>query len=258
MDHLPFSQIYVLFHNAPYAVEETIRPFYASIRPRQITFGRSCKQDKETSRIGTIFLMISSGDTTFPLDLLILLPSKGPCPASRAVRMVPLYRHSLHHITPSWRSGHKSNARWRVQCRRYIDRHSSSNWLFRIERHLVILWITIAQMVPRRTKECIHCIRFSDSRATTFRTRRMEEGFTRFKRRCSASCKLDVVRKFYWKLVFRNKLFTAFITIYNRNRRTPVTLTRNQPIANAEVNRPMTKIAFFQPFRNRFLAFFNG
>ena len=113
-------------------------------------------------------------------------------------------------------------------------------------------------MIPRRAQEGIHRIRFPDGRAAAFRAGRMEEFFTRFQRRRSTSREFDVFRQFYRQLFFRYELFATFFAVYDRNRGTPVALTGNQPVAEAEVYRRMAIVVIDEPFRNGFLPFFDG
>ena len=114
-----------------------------------------------------------------------------------------------------------------------IDGHPAVN-LSGIKRFFRVVWIGITHVVPRRARKSIHRVSFAVSRLTAFRTRCFRKAFMR----CQSfpRCKVNIFRKHNGKIFFRNGNQTAIIAINSRNRIAPITLARNKPIAQTELN----------------------
>ena len=128
---------------------------------------------------------------------------------------------------------------------------------FTTPRCFFIACIRIAQIVPRRANKGIHRIGFARCRTAADRAGAVTELFPCCQGGYGTGRKGYVCRQFYGQLFFRNQLFTAFFTIYDRNRSSPIALTRNQPIAQTEVNCPLAAVMGLQPFGNGLFSLLN-
>ena len=118
-----------------------------------------------------------------------------------------------------------------------INRHPILQSFFR-GKFLIIVRITITQEIPRRPCPVWHGISLSACMAATFRTSGIEP-ITGFRKRRFAFIIRMIIRhrrQSERQLRFRDRLPTAFFTINHRNRFTPITLTREHPITQFEVN----------------------
>ena len=128
--------------------------------------------------------------------------------------------------------------------------------LLRVPGLFIVAGIGIAQEIPGRADEGIHRIGFSRRRATAFRAGAVNEFFARRQGRYGAGRKLDIRRQFNRQLIFRHELFAAFRAVNDRNRRAPIALTGNEPVAELEVDRALAEVVIDEPFRNGLAAFF--
>ncbi len=101
---------------------------------------------------------------------------------------------------------------------------------------LVISCIRISQHIPRGTHESIHGVHFASCFLTTARTNSFHKAFASCQRRFAIWFEIHIIREKHRKLFIRNKNFSAIITVDNRDRCSPVSLTRNQPVSQTICN----------------------
>src|SRR5579875_547041 len=104
---------------------------------------------------------------------------------------------------------------------------------FRAPGLLIVMWIGIAQEVPRRTDERIHRIRLACGRAATGRAGSMQKVWLIAQRRLAGGFKLDVFGQVDRQLLLRHRHHTILIAVDYRDRRAPVALAADQPVAQA-------------------------
>ena len=91
-------------------------------------------------------------------------------------------------------------------------------------------------------------------RTTTFRARSMHKAFRCSQWRNGTRFELNVFREKNWQFFVWYELFTTVVAINNRNWHAPITLTRNQPIAKAEISFTFSKTTFMKSICNIFTS----
>src|SRR3989338_1993761 len=117
-----------------------------------------------------------------------------------------------------------------------------------------IFWIRIPKIIPRTSRPVWHRICFPFCFSATNRTFDIDPFGNIYQRRFSAIRRLIIFyfRQFDWQIFLRHWHHSAFLTMYNRNRLAPVTLSRKNPVAELESD------FFFSPYKfyDFFLCFF--
>ena len=116
--------------------------------------------------------------------------------------------------------------------------------LGRVERTLVIFRRQIAQVIPRRAHERIHRVGFARGRSAADGAGRMLPGRVQFQRAFTSRTPLHILGQYHGQLVIGHRIPTMHLTIDHRDRRAPISLTADQPIAIAVVHRFLAN-AFF-------------
>ncbi len=106
-------------------------------------------------------------------------------------------------------------------------------------KNLTVHWIRETEIVPRRAHECIHGIAFALGCGTALWTLAVTEALGIIEGRFTGRLKIDIQRQFYRQIGFRNRHFSANITIDDRDRRAPIALPRDQPIAQTIIDSPL-------------------
>jgi hypothetical protein len=116
-----------------------------------------------------------------------------------------------------------------------IDRHPRRG-LGPIERLRVVVRVEITHVVPGRIDERIHRIGVALGRAAARGTDRVDERGVVGQRRALAS-ERNAARQHDRQLIVGHGNHTVALAVEHRDRRTPVALTRDQPVAETEVDR---------------------
>ena len=103
------------------------------------------------------------------------------------------------------------------------------------------MWICIAEIIPRGANKGIHSISLTTGRLATLWTGAVYKGLTLSQWRYRTLLELYILWQHYRQLILWYKLFTTVITVNNRNRCTPITLTGNQPVTETIVDTALTK-----------------
>ena len=112
-----------------------------------------------------------------------------------------------------------------------IDRHPIVR-LRRVEGQLGIVRVGIAHVIPARAREGIHRVSLTLGRSTTLRTGGVDERFVRCQR--LARRQVDVFGQQHRQLIFRHRHYAAMLAMNGRDRVAPITLARDEPVAQAE------------------------
>ena len=123
--------------------------------------------------------------------------------------------------------------------------------------HAVRVAACKAREIPGRFHKSIEGIGFPARRFAAGRASRMGESRMRNQRRLRA-IQHYVPGQFHRQILFRDRNRAAVVAINNRNRRTPVTLAGNAPVAQSEISFALTFLVFFQRFRNSCKSLFRG
>ena len=114
-----------------------------------------------------------------------------------------------------------------------IDRQPVARAL--IDHRLIIASGRVAQEIPRRVDEGVHRVRFAARGFATARAIDLIER-RRLGKRITAAIGHQIFRQHHRQVRIRHRHFTAVFAMDERDRTSPVTLTRNTPIAQAELN----------------------
>ena len=124
-----------------------------------------------------------------------------------------------------------------------------------IKRCVCVFGVCVSEVVPAWADECIHGISFSCSFAAAYGTGCFKESFWCKDWWFALNFEIYVFRQFYRKLVFRYRLRAAFFAINYRNRSTPVSLTRNKPVAQPVLGFKFAVSAVYSFLCNSFFGF---
>ena len=113
-----------------------------------------------------------------------------------------------------------------------IDRSPVINSFF-AERGSGVFRVGIPQIIPGRTQEGIHSIGLAAGRLAAFGAGAIDKAVAGCQRRNTSGVKLDVFRQTHRQLCFRYQHFAAVRAVNDRDRRAPVTLTADKPVAQA-------------------------
>ena len=120
-----------------------------------------------------------------------------------------------------------------------------------VERLIVVVRVGIAQVVPTRANERVESVGVAARGSAAHRASHVHKLFALTERRFAVGREIDVVGKFDGQILFGNGNRAAVVAMDNRDRRAPVTLTGNRPVAQAVVDLQLASfsslavIAFF-------------
>ena len=167
---LPGKEIHVLLEKAPDTAQETVAALHTLLIPVQIPFGGSGKKDKKPPCIGTIAFdnLIGSNNITQRLGHFGAILIDHALSQEALERLLNFYQALIKK-----KFGEKTGIKQMQHGMLYtpdilVNRQPVINLLF-TERSLLLARIRIAQIVPGRTKESIHGIRFPPGRAPALR-----------------------------------------------------------------------------------------
>ncbi len=123
---------------------------------------------------------------------------------------------------------------------------------FRVPRLLRILWREVAQEVPGRVEKVVTDVSFAPGWLPTDGTGRVHKvgiGCERRNTRAGWHPVLQIGQK-YWQLVFGNRNRAVFRAVNDRNRRTPVTLAADEPVAQTIFGHELPTTSFLKPGGN--------
>ena len=126
-----------------------------------------------------------------------------------------------------------------------------------IERSPIVVRRGKAQEVPRGVDKGIHRVGFAPGRAAAAGAGYFSELLAFGERRTAFPGKRHVSRKRNRQLILRHRNRPALLAIHNWNRRAPVTLARNPPVAKAIADRLFSPALLFKELRD-FLSSFGG
>ena len=101
--------------------------------------------------------------------------------------------------------------------------------------HLVIVWISVAEIIPGGANKGIHGIGFPAGCLAAFWTGAVNEAFALGQWRNGTLLELYILWQEHWQLILWYQLLTAVIAVDNRNWCTPIPLTGNQPVTETVV-----------------------
>jgi len=120
-----------------------------------------------------------------------------------------------------------------------------------VERRVVVVGRRVTQEVPRRVEEGVHRVGFASRVLSAFGTGRLDEARGFFER---VPARLYELGEFDGEFVVGDEDGSAVVTVHHRNRRAPVTLARNEPVAEAVVDRFARTVDLLDDSRARLLA----
>src|SRR5579872_2544795 len=138
-----------------------------------------------------------------------------------------------------------------------INRHPGF-YMFLIKDLVFILWIQISVHVPRIIKKSVHSLRLPLCITTAFRARNFHPYIICCQRRLALRPKISLVRKLNRQIFLRNRYRTTFRAVDNRNRRSPISLTRNRPVVQVILNLALAKTSLLYIVEHFSLCLFAG
>ncbi len=120
-----------------------------------------------------------------------------------------------------------------------------------IERTLVIFRRQVAQVIPRRAHERVHRVGLALGRSAAHGTGGVLPGRVQLQRRLAGRLPLHVLGQGYGQLVIGHGIPAVDRAVDHRDGRAPITLTADQPVAIAIVDRFLADAFFFQPIDDR-------
>ena len=125
-----------------------------------------------------------------------------------------------------------------------IDRRPVIDFVFG-ERHLVVLRVGVAEIVPRGADERIHRVRLTLGIRAALWALAVHKRFTLCKRRDRTLVKRNIFRQFNRQIFLRHEHFAAMRAVDDGDRRAPVALARNQPVAQTVVHAALAEALVF-------------
>ena len=116
-----------------------------------------------------------------------------------------------------------------------------------IERPIVIIRAQVAQVIPGRAHESVHRVGFARGRAAAYRAFGVLPGRMEFQRTLAGRAPFNVIGQQHRQLVIGHGVPTVFFAIHHRDGRAPVTLTGDQPVAQAIVDGFLANAFFLDP-----------
>ncbi len=107
---------------------------------------------------------------------------------------------------------------------------------FGVDRLRAVAGVEVAQEVPAGVDERVHRVGLAPRRFAALRAGTVHERGGAFERRLAGRLELDVGRQQHRQFVVVDRNHAAAVAIDDRNRRAPVALAGNQPVAQAEVD----------------------
>ena len=131
-----------------------------------------------------------------------------------------------------------------------VDRHPARQHLG-VPRRLVVVGIRVAHEVPRRVDEGVHRVGLAPGGAATRGAAHVDPVLRRRQRRAPLRRVVGDVGQHDGKLVFGHGDDPAALAVDDRDRATPVALAREQPVAQAVVDRHVALALAVQPGDDR-------
>ncbi len=103
------------------------------------------------------------------------------------------------------------------------------------KRQLVVVSVGVTQIVPGGAQEGVHGISFTGCIRSALGALAMNKAFRSRKRRFGTCSKAYVLRQTYRQILLRHQHLAAMRAVDDGNRSAPVTLTADEPVAQAEV-----------------------
>ena len=221
-----------VMNDPPQATEETRCPFDPLIAPLQITFRRRGKQDEQPRRIRAVFFhdFFRRNDIALGFGHL------------RAV----FDHHSLRQqvferLVRIDQSGVLEDFGEETRIKQMQDRVFDAADVL-VDRRPVVAFVDvpgrfhvarvgIAEIVPGRADERIHRVGFAAGRFAAFRALAVDKLADRGQRRYRTGIKPHILRQPDRQFFLRRRHRAAIFAVDDRNRRAPIALPRNQPVA---------------------------
>src|SRR5688500_12115357 len=125
-----------------------------------------------------------------------------------------------------------------------------------VHERVVDLGIDVAEHVPGRIHERVHRVGVAARRFATLRARRVHERLDPRERRAATPGELDVAWELNGQLVVWHRDGAVGVAVHDRDRRSPITLARDQPVAQAIRDRWTADAALLRLFGDGVLSFF--
>ena len=104
-----------------------------------------------------------------------------------------------------------------------------------------VLRVGISQEIPAGVNEGVHRVGFTSGRATAFGAASFGETLHASKRRTALPADFNAFfGQHDGKLFFRDRLYSAFVAVNQRDRTAPISLSADQPIAQSELHAPFS------------------
>ena len=101
------------------------------------------------------------------------------------------------------------------------------------ERPLVVVRVDVAHLVPRRAHERVHRVGLAPRRLAADRAGRVQEALVIRQRRFAGRAELGVFRQQHRQVLLGHRHDAVGLAVDDRDRRAPVALARDQPVAQA-------------------------
>ena len=223
--------------DAPDAVEEAVRAFDALVAPLEVAVDRCGEQDEEAGRVGAVL----RDDLLRRDDIALRLRHLRTVLEDHALRQE--VRERLIEVDEA---GVVQDLREEARVQEVqdgvldaadvlIDRRPVIDLVLG-ERLLVVVRVRVAQVVPRRADEGVHRVRLARRIGAALRALAVDEALARRQWRQRALVKRDILWQHDRQVFLRHEDFAAVRAVDDRDRRTPVALARDEPVAQAEVD----------------------
>ncbi len=249
--------ILVVIHKAEHSVEEPVRALHSRVAPLKISLRRCRKEDKQPCGVRAVL-----GDNLLGADniaerfahLGAVLKNHALC-EQIVERLV--YRHITEVIEHLGKEPGIEQVKYGVlhTADVLVDAHPVLNRLLG-ERLFVVLGVAVTQIIPRRAHKGVHGVYLASCRLAALGARSGHKCGAGGKRRFAESRELHILRQHNRQILLGNRHRAAVVTVYNRNGRTPVSLTGDEPVAQLEVGLVCTDFVFLKIFYHLGHSFF--
>ena len=238
--------------DAPDAVQKAERPLDALVAPLQVTLDGSGEENEEARRIGAILLddLLGGDDVALRLRHLRAVLDDHALRQEILERFIKIQKLLVaQHLREEARIEKVQN-RMLDAADILIDRRPVVH-LVRRKRLVRVMRIGVAHVVPRRADKGVHRVRLAPCGTAAFRACAVHEGFALRQRGNGALLEVHILGQLDGQFLFGNELLTALVAVDDGNRRTPVALARDEPIAQAIVDLTPAEAFLDRLFDNR-------
>lgn len=124
-----------------------------------------------------------------------------------------------------------------------------------VERLFVVFAVGVSQKIPAAAHKRVQCVRFARRLAAAAGAYGVDKALVLFQGTHSVGAEIHVVRKQNGQILFRHGHDSALVAVNHRYRRAPISLPRNQPVAQTVVDLKLALALLRQLFHNGASAF---